>query len=71
MKNWLQWPIEKSPCLMGKFPLKDYGTLDFDALKEFLEAKVDQYNTRDFIDSDPIQIPHSFTRKEDIEICRR
>ena len=53
---------------MGKFPLKNYGTLDFDALKEFLEAKVDQYNTRDFISSDPIQIPHSFTTKEDIEI---
>ncbi|MEC8536287.1 MAG: TIGR02757 family protein [Bacteroidota bacterium] len=53
---------------MGKFPLKNYGTLDFDALKEFLEAKVDQYNKRDFINSDPIQIPHSFTAKEDIEI---
>ena len=37
-------------------------------LKEFLDIKVDQYNHPDFIDSDPIQIPHQFSRKEDIEI---
>lgn len=37
-------------------------------LKEFLDQKVIQYNTLDFIDSDPIQIPHQFTLKEDIEI---
>lgn len=40
-----------------------------DELKEFLETKVIQYNRPDFIDSDPIQIPHLFTRKEDIEIA--
>ena len=38
-------------------------------LKEFLDEKVIQYNTLDFIDSDPIQIPHQFTVKEDIEIA--
>ena len=37
-------------------------------LKEFLDEKVIQYNTLDFIDSDPIQIPHQFVVKEDIEI---
>ncbi len=37
-------------------------------LKEFLNIKVDEYNTPSFIDSDPISIPHRFTRKEDIEI---
>ena len=37
-------------------------------LKEFLDEKVIQYNTLDFIDSDPIQIPHQFSLKEDIEI---
>ena len=37
-------------------------------LKEFLDEKVVQYNTLDFIDSDPIQIPHQFSLKEDIEI---
>lgn len=38
-------------------------------LKNFLDEKVVQYNTLDFIDSDPIQVPHSFTQKEDIEIA--
>ena len=28
-----------------------------------------QYNTLDFIDSDPVQIPHRFSVKEDIEIA--
>lgn len=37
-------------------------------LKEFLDAKVIQYNKPDFLNSDPIKIPHSFTKKEDIEI---
>tara|TARA_R110002051_G_scaffold317069_1_gene397756 strand:+ start:278 stop:1042 length:765 start_codon:yes stop_codon:yes gene_type:complete len=38
-------------------------------LKDFLDAKVIQYNNPKFIDSDPIQIPHQFTLKEDIEIA--
>ena len=37
-------------------------------LKEFLDEKVLLYNKADFIESDPIQIPHQFTHKEDIEI---
>jgi len=36
--------------------------------KEFLDTKVVQYNNPKFIESDPIQIPHQFTLKEDIEI---
>lgn len=38
-------------------------------LKDFLDEKVIQYNTLDFIESDPVQIPHLFTQKEDIEIA--
>ena len=38
-------------------------------LKEFLDAKVVQYNNPKFIESDPIQIPHQFNKKEDIEIA--
>ncbi|TAF10821.1 MAG: TIGR02757 family protein [Flavobacteriia bacterium] len=38
-------------------------------LKEFLDEKVDLYNHPNFIDSDPIQIPHLYTLKEDIEIA--
>lgn len=41
---------------------------DFENLKEFLDAKVKEYNTPNFIGSDPISIPHRFTLKEDIEI---
>jgi len=37
-------------------------------LKDFLDAKVEQYNNPKFIESDPIQIPHRYTLKEDIEI---
>ncbi len=38
-------------------------------LKDFLNQKVVAYNNPKFIDSDPIQIPHLFTKKEDIEIA--
>ena len=38
-------------------------------LKEFLDTKVDLYNNLKFIESDPIQIPHQFSSKEDIEIA--
>lgn len=38
-------------------------------LKSFLDEKVLQYNTLDFIENDPVQIPHLFSQKEDIEIA--
>jgi uncharacterized protein (TIGR02757 family) len=38
-------------------------------LKEFLEENVDRYNRRDFIETDPINIPHQFSRNVDIEIA--
>lgn len=37
-------------------------------LKDFLDEKVELYNNPNFIESDPIQIPHQFSLKEDIEI---
>ena len=37
-------------------------------LKDFLEAKTRQYNDPKFIATDPIQVPHAFSRKEDVEI---
>ncbi len=37
-------------------------------LKDFLDSKVLQYNHPSFLESDPIQIPHQFKLKEDIEI---
>ena len=38
-------------------------------LKEFLDEKVELYNKPNFIESDPIQIPHLYSAKEDIEIA--
>ncbi|UGS20154.1 TIGR02757 family protein [Flavobacterium cyclinae] len=38
-------------------------------LKEFLDEKVELYNNKTFIESDPIQIPHLYSLKEDIEIA--
>ena len=38
-------------------------------LQEFLDQKVTEYNNPKFIESDPIQIPHQYTLKEDIEIA--
>lgn len=42
--------------------------MDKTALKEFLDQKVQQYNQSDFIEEDPISIPHRFHRLQDIEI---
>ncbi len=38
-------------------------------LKDFLDEKVMVYNQPSFIETDPIQIPHLFTQKKDIEIA--
>ncbi len=40
-----------------------------DELKRTLDRAVVRYNCLEFIANDPIQIPHRFTRKEDIEIA--
>lgn len=37
-------------------------------LKEFLDEKANYYENPKFIGTDPIQIPHRFSKKEDIEI---
>lgn len=39
-----------------------------EALKEFLDEKAAYYEQPLFITDDPIQIPHAFSKKEDIEI---
>jgi uncharacterized protein (TIGR02757 family) len=38
-------------------------------LKIFLDQKAAQYNSRAFIETDPVSVPHLFSRKEDIEIA--
>ena len=38
-------------------------------IKDFLEEKVSVYNGPNFIELDPISIPHRFQKKQDIEIA--
>lgn len=38
------------------------------SLKDFLDSKVEQYNTPAFIADDPISVPHSYSKLQDIEI---
>ena len=43
--------------------------MQFNELKSFLDQKANQYEHPRFISTDPIQIPHRFSKKEDIEIA--
>jgi uncharacterized protein (TIGR02757 family) len=38
-------------------------------IKKLLDTYVEYFNRRSFIVSDPIQVPHSFAKREDIEIA--
>ena len=42
--------------------------MNTEELKVFLDEKVLEYNNPKFIQTDPIQIPHQYVIKEDIEI---
>jgi uncharacterized protein (TIGR02757 family) len=42
--------------------------MKLDELKDFLDFKANHYENLRFLESDPIQLPHRFDRKEDIEI---
>lgn len=42
--------------------------MNFSELKSFLDYKASTYESPDFIETDPISIPHQFSKKEDIEI---
>ena len=42
--------------------------MNHEELKAFLDFKAQEFNTPAFIEADPIQIPHQFTKREDIEI---
>lgn len=43
--------------------------LNAQQLREFMDEKVLQFNTLEFITEDPISIPHQYQLKEDIEIA--
>lgn len=42
--------------------------MTFEELKDFLDYKAEQYEHPRFLESDPIQLPHRFSKKEDIEL---
>lgn len=42
--------------------------LSFEEVKDYLDHKVLEFNRPEFIELDPISIPHMFSNKEDIEI---
>ena len=48
--------------------LNESPSIHYNNLKEFLDSKVEQYNCLNFIEDDPVVIPHQFTVKQDIEI---
>ena len=43
--------------------------MDVETLKVFLDEKVEKFYHPEFIETDPIQVPHEFSKKEDIEIA--
>lgn len=43
--------------------------MDIESLKNFLDERVLIYNQLGFIENDPITVPHSFNKKQDIEIA--
>lgn len=47
----------------------NFSKLNRKELKEFLDEKVHEFETLDFIPDDPISIPHMFTEKRDVEIA--
>lgn len=47
----------------------DTASAEFIDLKECLNELEVRFNTPDFIEHDPISLPHRFSRKEDIEIA--
>jgi uncharacterized protein (TIGR02757 family) len=49
--------------------MEKLSKMNFNDLKSFLDEKVALYNNPNFIESDPVQIPHLFSQKEDIEIA--
>jgi uncharacterized protein (TIGR02757 family) len=44
-------------------------SLSFEELRGFLNEKADFYNSPEFINDDPVQIPHRFSLQQDVEIA--
>ena len=46
-----------------------YNDMSYEQLKSLLEELHDKFNCEEFIEEDPISVPHSFSRREDREIA--
>ncbi len=64
MNLWPIWPIESLKCRMDFLSKRP----PFDDLKSFLDQKVQEFNTTEFLPDDPLGIVHEFSKKEDQEI---
>ena len=49
--------------------MAEYSDYSYEQMYELLEALHDKYNREEFIEADPISIPHSFSADEDREIA--
>ncbi|MFH2096282.1 MAG: TIGR02757 family protein, partial [Bacteroidota bacterium] len=54
---------------LGYFCSNQDIVLDYNNIKDLLDNRYERYNSIGFIDDDPIQIPHRYNLKEDIEIA--
>ena len=65
----IDWELSISDSLL-KYPIfhKNISSLNRDQLFDILESNFEKYNRPDFIEEDPISIPHSFSIRQDIEI---
>jgi uncharacterized protein (TIGR02757 family) len=61
-------PIQPLKRFKHLNPQTFFHLTSLQSLKLFLDKKVDEYNQPFFIDLDPICIPHSFSKQQDIEI---
>lgn len=69
MKKEIQFSSDKIRILHSKLSDKQFNMyLKHSELADFLEIKHDQYNRKSFIESDPISIPHGYSKLQDIEI---
>ena len=49
--------------------VKSKKEADKELIKSFLDESYFKFNTKGFIENDPVLIPHQFSKKEDIEIA--
>lgn len=49
--------------------MSECAPIDFTRLREHLDHFADRFNCFDFIELDPISVPHRFSKKQDIEIA--